>query len=181
MPFAGTAGPVPAAAVTSRMGRTMTRRRASLADFTNRETPRLLPADSAQESGGESPHSEHLAAPEAGESPPLESVVEALVFIKGSNNLPNTLGTVEQADRWRETYVVTDEGPVYRPGDNLYLLKPPRPDGQVVPVTHVYRRLRGRAGVVVGWQPRHLLAAQGRTIRGGKFGESRSMARSQPS
>lgn len=59
----------------------------------------------------------------------------ALVFIKGDNNLPNTLGTVEQADRWRQTYVVTDAGPAYRPGDNLYVLSPPRPDGQVTPLT----------------------------------------------
>ena len=60
----------------------------------------------------------------------------ALLFIKGNNNLPNTPQTVEQADRWRQTYVVTDEGPVYRPGDNLFVLSPPRPDGTVTPLTH---------------------------------------------
>ena len=60
---------------------------------------------------------------------------DALLFIKGDNNLPNTLGTVEQADRWRQTYVVTDGGPSYRPGDNLYVLRPPRPDGMVTPLT----------------------------------------------
>ncbi|MCP4787529.1 MAG: hypothetical protein GY878_28705 [Fuerstiella sp.] len=60
---------------------------------------------------------------------------EAVVFIKGSNNIPNTIGTVEQADRWRQTYVVTDSGPVYRPGRNLYVLRPPRPDGEVTPLT----------------------------------------------
>jgi len=61
--------------------------------------------------------------------------VPAIVFIKGSNDIPNTKGTVEQADRWRQTYVVTDSGPAYRPGRNLYLLEPPRPDGRVTPIT----------------------------------------------
>jgi len=61
--------------------------------------------------------------------------IEALVFIQGSNDIPNTKGTVEQADRWRQTYVVTDSGPVYRPGRNLYVLCPPRPDGKVTPLT----------------------------------------------
>jgi HEAT repeat protein len=61
--------------------------------------------------------------------------VEAIVFIQGSNNIPNTLGTVEQADRWRETYVVTDSGPAYRPGSNLFTLQPPAPDGKVTPLT----------------------------------------------
>jgi hypothetical protein len=60
---------------------------------------------------------------------------EAIVFIKGDNNIPNTIGTVEQADRWRATYAVTDSGPAYRPGKNLYLLRPPTPDGQVTPLT----------------------------------------------
>ncbi len=59
----------------------------------------------------------------------------AVVFIKGSNDIPNTKGTVEQADRWRQTYVVTDSGPAYRPGRNLYVLRPPRPDGDVVSLT----------------------------------------------
>ena len=60
---------------------------------------------------------------------------EAIVFIKGSNSIPNTIGTVEQADRWRQTYVVTDSGPAYRPGRNLYVLRPPRPGGKVTPLT----------------------------------------------
>ncbi len=61
--------------------------------------------------------------------------LDAIIFIKGSNDIPNTKGTVEQADRWRQTYVVTDSGPVYRPGRNLYVLRPPRPDGKVTPLT----------------------------------------------
>lgn len=60
---------------------------------------------------------------------------DAILFLKGDNDLPNTPQTVEQADRWRQTYVVTDEGPSYRPGDNLYLLQPPRPDGKVTALT----------------------------------------------
>lgn len=66
---------------------------------------------------------------------PPSGTFDALVFIKGNNDVPNTPQTVEQADRWRQTYVVTDEGPAYRPGDNLYILQPARPDGQVRPLT----------------------------------------------
>ncbi len=61
--------------------------------------------------------------------------VEAVVFIQGSNSIPNTLGTVEQADRWRATYAVTDSGPAYRPGRNLFVLRPPTPEGKVTPLT----------------------------------------------
>jgi len=61
--------------------------------------------------------------------------LDALIFIKGDNDIPNTKGTVEQADRWRQTYIVSDSGPVYRPGNNLYVLRPPRPDGKVTPLT----------------------------------------------
>jgi HEAT repeat protein len=59
----------------------------------------------------------------------------AIVFIKGDNDVPNTPQTVEQADRWRQTYVVTDEGPTYRPGNNLYVLRPAKPDGLITPLT----------------------------------------------
>ena len=78
----------------------------------------------------------------ASEEPPATSTVdrglaevEGLVFIQGSNNIPNTIGTVEQADRWRATYAVTDSGPAYRPGRNLFVLKPPTPEGKVTPLT----------------------------------------------
>lgn len=71
--------------------------------------------------------------PDPGFWPPAD--FEALLFVQGDNNIPNTLGTVEQADRWRQTYIVTDSGPEYRPGNNLYRLSPPRPDGRVTPLT----------------------------------------------
>ncbi len=58
-----------------------------------------------------------------------------LLFIQGDNSIPNTIGTVEQADRWRQTYVVTDSGPEYRPGRNLFVLSPSRPDGKARPLT----------------------------------------------
>lgn len=61
--------------------------------------------------------------------------LQAIVFIKGDNTMPNDVGTVELADRWRRTYVYTDPGPVYRPGRNLFVLRPPNPDGQVTPLT----------------------------------------------
>lgn len=62
---------------------------------------------------------------------------EALLFVRGDNNMPNTWQTVEpvQADYWRQTYVVTDEGPSYRPGSNLWILRPPRPEGHAFPLT----------------------------------------------
>lgn len=41
----------------------------------------------------------------------------------------------EQTTRWRMIYVVTDSRTVYRPGDNLHLLSPPRPGGRVTPLT----------------------------------------------
>ena len=61
--------------------------------------------------------------------------LKAIVFIKGDNTIPNDVGTVELADRWRRTYVYTDPGPVYRPGRNLYVLRPPTPEGEVMPLT----------------------------------------------
>lgn len=64
-----------------------------------------------------------------------DSDFEAVVFIKGDNSIPNTIGTVEQADRWRQTYAVTDSGPAYRPGRNLYILRPVQLDGVVTALT----------------------------------------------
>jgi len=61
--------------------------------------------------------------------------MQGIVFIKGGNAIPNVLNTVQQADNWRQTYVVTDSGPAYRPGRNLYVLRPPRPDGMATPLT----------------------------------------------
>jgi HEAT repeat protein len=80
------------------------------------------------------------SASDAGESNTASSPVQptgtpAILFIKGSNNIPNTIGTVEQADRWRQTYAVTDSGPAYRPGRNLYILEPPYAEGRVRPLT----------------------------------------------
>lgn len=91
-------------------------------------------------------------------TPRPSSQLDALVFIQGSNNIPNTIGTVEQADRWRQTYAVTDSGPAYRPGRNLYVLRPPRPDGKVTPLT------RFTDGYVadpeLSWDGRHVVFAR---------------------
>ena len=81
--------------------------------------------------------------------------LDAVVFIKGSNNIPNTIGTVEQADRWRQTYVVTDSGPVYRPGRNLYVLRPPRPDGKVTPLTRFADGYVGECEL--SWEADHVI------------------------
>jgi len=58
-------------------------------------------------------------------------VFDSLVFIKGSNNMTNDF----QIDIWRQNYSTTDSGPTYRPGDNIYMLKPVAPDGKVTPLT----------------------------------------------
>jgi len=62
--------------------------------------------------------------------------VPAILFVQGSNTIPNNKGTVVQQDHWRQTYVVTDSGPAYRPGRNLAILSPPRPDGKVTQLTN---------------------------------------------
>lgn len=86
----------------------------------------------AEETRQQKPPPPRAAAPVAEAE---TSAFDEVVFIKGNNSIPNTIGTVEQADRWRQTYCVTDSGPVYRPGRNLYVLRPARPDGEVFPLT----------------------------------------------
>jgi len=105
-----------------------------------REPRRTQSAGVAAQSAGVAAQSAGVAAElarrnDSGRMRGAAGLPEAIVFIKGSNNIPNTIGTVEQADRWRQTYVVTDSGPAYRPGRNLYVLCPPRPDGKVAPLT----------------------------------------------
>ncbi|HOD81312.1 MAG: translocation protein TolB [Planctomycetes bacterium ADurb.Bin126] len=63
--------------------------------------------------------------------PPEEGFPNAVVFIRGDNALPNYF----QNDCWRQAYVTTDTGPTYRPGRNLMVLSPVRPDGKVTPLT----------------------------------------------
>ena len=67
----------------------------------------------------------------ASAAPPTGAEPEALVFIKGSNDMPNDF----QIDIWRQTYSTTDSGPTYRLGENLYLLKPVGPTGKVSALT----------------------------------------------
>jgi HEAT repeat protein len=56
----------------------------------------------------------------------------AVVFIKGSHIMPDYYLT----DIWRQTYCLTDSGgPEYRVGDNLFVLRPARPDGKLTPLT----------------------------------------------
>jgi HEAT repeat protein len=72
------------------------------------------------------------------ETRPVTREFDSLVFVRGDNVLENNLRTVTQADWWRQTYAVTDEGPCYRPGRNLYVLSPPRPDGRARPLTRFH-------------------------------------------
>ncbi|NQT12592.1 MAG: HEAT repeat domain-containing protein, partial [Planctomycetes bacterium] len=44
-------------------------------------------------------------------APSQPGELEAVVFLKGGNLIPNDVGTVELADRWRRTYVYSDPGP----------------------------------------------------------------------
>ncbi|MHC4740282.1 MAG: HEAT repeat domain-containing protein [Planctomycetota bacterium] len=51
-----------------------------------------------------------------------------IIFIQGSNNMPNDF----QIDHWRQTYSTTDSGPSYRPGRNIMLLES---NGKLRPLT----------------------------------------------
>jgi len=62
---------------------------------------------------------------------PAPASPNALVFIKGDNDMPNDF----QIDVWRQAYSTTDSGPTYRLGDNLYRLAPIAPNGVVTPLT----------------------------------------------
>ncbi len=96
----------------------------------------------------------HVPVPSVS-TPRTSEFPKAVVFIKGSNDIPNTKGTVEQADRWRQTYVVTDSGPVYRPGRNLYVLSPPQPDGKVTPLTRFADGYVGEPEL--SWDAKHVI------------------------
>lgn len=56
--------------------------------------------------------------PPAAETQPFART-DALVFIKGPNQMPNRF----QIDPWRQTYSTTDSGPTYRLGWNLFVLR----------------------------------------------------------
>ena len=72
------------------------------------------------------------ARPRAGSKANAEcGAPAAIVFIKGDNVLPHLF----QTDPWRQSYITSDAGPVYRPGRNIYVLRPPRPDGEVTALT----------------------------------------------
>ena len=62
---------------------------------------------------------------------PADGELEALVFIKGNNDMPNDF----QIDPWRQTYSTTDSGPTYRLGKNLYLLRPASSAGETRALT----------------------------------------------
>ena len=78
----------------------------------------------------------------------------AIIFIQGSNDMPNDF----QIDIWRQTYSTTDSGPTYRLGSNIYQLKPARPNGTVSPIT----RFEGGyvADCEVSWNGRHVVFAR---------------------
>lgn len=76
------------------------------------------------------------AVAKTGAAPPEQSAsaagaIEAIVFIKGDNDMPNDF----QIDPWRQTYSTTDSGPTYRLGRNLHLLRPATAGGEVAALT----------------------------------------------
>ena len=66
----------------------------------------------------------------------------ALVFIKGDNQVHSDFNDQSGIDPFRQTYSVTNSGPTYRRGRNLYLLRRAAPNGPaaakdtVTPLTH---------------------------------------------
>ncbi|MBL7134201.1 MAG: HEAT repeat domain-containing protein, partial [Phycisphaerae bacterium] len=77
------------------------------------------------------PAAPRLSPPAATASPAAAHELDAVVFIKGDNNMPNDF----QIDPWRQTYSTTDSGPTYRLGRNLYVLRPAGPGGKAAPLT----------------------------------------------
>jgi len=75
--------------------------RHGVAPLPAKETPPVVP-----------PAAQTLPAPRS----PLPA---RIVFIKGAVTPPNN---PFQMDPWRQCYMTTDSGPVYRPGDNLFVL-----------------------------------------------------------
>ncbi len=78
--------------------------------------------------------------PQSDHQAPAWKNVDAIVFVQGTHVLPNMLsseamGTVDHGDHWRMSYVIASPGPEYRPGQNLMVLSPPRPDGRLRPLT----------------------------------------------
>jgi HEAT repeat protein len=81
---------------------------------------------------GIAPSEPSRARPAAGpERPSGSGTRSGIVFIKGSNSMPNDF----QIDIWRQTYSTTDSGPTYRLGKNLYSLVPGQPGGTVTQLT----------------------------------------------
>ena len=64
-----------------------------------------------------------------------KTLPEAVIFIKGRKKLRTDFNDQSGLDPWRETYSITNSGPTMRVGQNIYILRPVRPDGKVVPLT----------------------------------------------
>jgi len=71
-----------------------------------------------------------LSASSASQSDP-----PAVVFIKGERENGSDFNGQAGVDPWRQTYSITNSGPTYRRGRNLYVLEPPEPNGRVTPLT----------------------------------------------
>jgi HEAT repeat protein len=61
---------------------------------------------------------------------------QAIVFIKGANRVRSDFNGQAGVDPWRQTYTITNSGPTFRVGRNLYILRPAEPRGNVTPLTN---------------------------------------------
>ena len=62
--------------------------------------------------------------------------LDAVVFIKGDNTVHSDFNGQSGIDPFRQTYSITNSGPTYRRGRNLYILRPAAPDGKLTQLTH---------------------------------------------
>lgn len=59
----------------------------------------------------------------------------AIVFIKGDNDIGSDFNGQAGVDPWRQTYSITNSGPAYRRGRNLYILRRTESGRVVTPLT----------------------------------------------
>ncbi len=94
---------------------------------------------------------------------------EAIVFIKGDKENGSDFNGQAGVDPWRQTYSITNSGPTFRRGHNLYILRPARPDGKVTRLTHFKDGFV--ADCEVSWDGKRVLFAHRRNGEDRNYGE----------
>ncbi len=97
----------------------------AIRDHASKNSSHLAPRDEASSRGARRLRSQNR---------PKE--LDAVVFIKGDQQVHSDFNAQSGIDPWRQTYTITNSGPTYRRGRNLYLLGPAAPDGKVTQLTH---------------------------------------------